>query len=138
MRNKIIIMVALSMQLAGCSAYKAISQPGPADLSGIGIGSSRQSLIIQLGAPKMIDTAANGNKQDIFEFQSGFNQASKVRAVFYVAADVFTLGLAEIVLWPLEMTALDSATCTGIATYDAKFKVESWAVADKRNTTQGC
>ena len=137
MKNKLMITL-LCLSAVGCSAYKAISQPGPADLSGIGIGTPRQQVIVQLGAPKMIDTAANGNKQDIFEFQSGFNQASKVRSVFYVAADVFTLGLAEIVLWPLEMTALDSATCTGIATYDSHFKVESWAVADKKNSTQGC
>jgi hypothetical protein len=38
----------------------------------------------------MVDTNAEGNKQDIFEFQSGLHQTSKVRGVLYLAADVFT------------------------------------------------
>ena len=88
--------------LAGCSVYKAASQPGPADLTGIGAGTPRQIIISRLGAPKMIDTDATGHKQDIFEFSSGMHQASKGRVVLYLAADVFTLTLAELLLWPLE------------------------------------
>ena len=124
--------------LAGCSVYKAASQPGPADLTGIGVGTPRQIIISRLGAPKMIDTDATGHKQDIFEFSSGMHQASKVRVVLYLAADVFTLTLAELLLWPLEMTLLESATCTGIATYDLTLKVQSWIVTDKKDTAQNC
>ena len=132
-------MIALILlSTSGCSAYKAISQPGTADLSGIGIGTPRQQVILRLGPPKMIDTLSNGVKQDVFEFQSGANQSSKVRAVFYVAADVFTVGLAEVILWPLEMTAFDSATCTAMATYDNQLKVDSWGFADKKNSIQNC
>jgi len=128
----------ISACLSGCSAYKALSQPGPADLSGIGIGTPRQEIFSRLGAPKMVDAAANGDKQDIFEFQSGMHQASKIRAVFYAAADVFTFGLAELILWPVEITMLESATCTGIATYDSKLKVESWYISNKKNSGQEC
>jgi len=124
--------------LYGCSVYKVASQPGPADLTGIGVGTPRQIVISQLGAPKMIDSDANGHKQDIFEFQSGLHQATKVRGVLYLAADVFTLTLAELVLWPVEMTILESATCTGIATYDGRLKVESWMVTNKKNSAQNC
>jgi hypothetical protein len=137
MKNKLIIAAILTT-LSGCSAYKAISQPPAADLSGIGVGTSRQDLISRLGSPKMIDTTQEGLKQDIFEFKSGAHQATKIRAVFYVAADVFTLGLAEIILWPLEMTAFDAASCTGMATYDEKFKVRTWMISDKHDTTQDC
>lgn len=137
MKNKIIITVCIVM-LNGCSAYKALTQPGPADLTGIGIGTPRQEIFSRLGAPKMVDVTANGNKQDIYEFQSGMHQASKVRAVFYAAADVFTLSLAELILWPMEITVLESATCTGIATYDDKQKVESWYVSNKKNSGQEC
>jgi hypothetical protein len=135
--NKLMAVAAVCV-LSGCSVYQAIQQPGPADLSGIGIGTPRQSIVSRLGAPKMIDTLKDGSKQDIFEFQSGAHQASKVRAVFYAAADVFTIGLAEIVLWPLELTALNSATCTGMATYDDNYKVTSWSVADRNNSAQDC
>jgi hypothetical protein len=86
----------------------------------------------------MIDTDAKGHKQDIFEFSSGMHQATKVRVVLYLAADVFTLTLAELLLWPLEMTLLESATCTGIATYDLNLKVQSWSVEDKKDTAQSC
>jgi hypothetical protein len=138
---KTILMTATLLSnsvLSGCSAYKAISQPGPADLTGIGVGTPRQEIFARLGAPKMVDTAANGNKQDVFEFQSGLHQASKARAILYVAADVFTLALAEIILWPIELTVLESATCTGVATYDTRQKIESWHVANKDNSGQTC
>ncbi len=135
---KRLILTPAIILLYGCSVYKVASQPGPADLTGIGVGTPRQIVISQLGAPKMIDSDANGNKQDIFEFQSGMHQATKVRGVLYLAADVFTLTLAELVLWPIEMTILESATCTGIATYDGRLKVESWMVTNKKNSLQNC
>ena len=136
--KKVFLLPIIITLLSGCSVYKVLNQPGPADLSGIGVGTPRTILISRLGAPKLVDTSSDGHKQDIFEFQSGMHQASKVRAVFYVAADVFTLTLAEIILWPMEMTALNSATCTGIATYDDKYKVESWMINDKKDSAQNC
>ncbi len=132
------ILIGLLIMLSGCSVYKAATQPGPADLTGIGVGTPRQEIISRLGAPKMIDTAPNGNKEDIFEFQSGMHQGTKARVVLYLAADVFTLTLAELLLWPAEMTFMDSATCTGIAIYDNKSKVESWMVSNKKNSAQDC
>ena len=114
---------------SGCSVYKVLSQPGPADLKGIGPGSPRQELLARLGAPMMVDTDQHGHKLDVFQFQSGFHHASKIRAIPYLAADVFTLTLAELILWPIEMTALESAVCNGTATYDANLKVASWFVS---------
>lgn len=137
--RKIIIIVALTTALMGCSVYKVLTQPGAANISDIGIGTRREEIITRLGAPKFGDTDKNGNKQDIFEFQSGFHQASKIRALPYLAADVFTLTLAELVLWPLELTAMDSATCIGIATYDPMLKVDSWSVTRKKDASaQDC
>lgn len=86
----------------------------------------------------MVDNDASGHKQDIFEFQSGMHQASKARVILYLAADVFTATLAELVLWPMEMTVLESATCTGVATYDSQLKVESWQVMNKKESLQNC
>lgn len=133
-----LLAIVLFSYIAGCSVYKAATQPGPADLSGIGVGTPRLIIISKLGAPKMIDTDNKGHEQDYFEFSSGMHQASKVRVVLYLAADVFTLTLAELVLWPLEMTLLESATCTGIATYDSNLKIESWMVTDKKDSAQNC
>ncbi|WP_374087931.1 hypothetical protein [Methylomicrobium lacus] len=123
--------------LPACSVYKAATQPGPADLTGIGIGSPRSELIAKLGAPKLVDDDKTGKKQDVFEFQSGLPQASKIRIIPYLAADVFTAGLAELLLWPLELTFLESATCVGMATYDPSKKVLTWSLS-KKDGTQDC
>ena len=138
MKNKIIIATCVVTLLGGCSVYKASTQAGPADLTGIGIGTPRQVVISKLGAPKMVDTDQNGGKQDMFEFQSGMHQASKARIILYLAADIFTLSLAELILWPLELTVMESATCTGLATYDVKLKIESWSVTNKQTSAQAC
>lgn len=121
----------------GCSVYKAASQPGPADLNGIGVGSRRTEVITRLGAPRFSDTDQNGQKQDTFEFQSGFHQASKARVILYVAADVFTLCLAELILWPMELTVMERASCIAVATYDQSQKIEAFAVTQK-DGVQSC
>ena len=126
--------------IEGCSVAKVVTQPGPADLKGIGIGTSRMDMISRLGPPRAIDTDKHGNKMDMFEFQSGAHQASKARAIPYLAADVFTLGLAELILWPIEMTAFEATTCHGMATYNAQQKVIAWQATTKagQSSVQDC
>lgn len=139
MRTVAIVLMLVSFLFAqsACSVYKAATQPPPADLSGIGIGTPRQELIQRLGAPKFSDTDPQGRKQDSFEFQSGMHGASKARIILYLAADIFTLTLAEIILWPMELTVMESAVCNGFATYDYSQKVEAWKVS-KKDGVQGC
>lgn len=139
MRTTVIILMLVSFMIAesACSVYKAATQPPPADLQGVGIGTPRQELIQRLGAPKFSDTDAQGRKQDSFEFQSGMHGASKARIILYLAADVFTLTLAEIILWPMELTVMERATCNGFATYDQSQKVEMWKVS-KKDGVQEC
>jgi hypothetical protein len=93
-----------------------------------------------MGPPKFSETDAQGRKQDMFEFQSGMHQATKFRALLYLGADVFTLGLAELVLWPIEMTVMKDATCNAAATYDTNAMVDSWKVhkSDQSGAVQGC
>jgi hypothetical protein len=133
----VLLGLALTLMQPGCSVYKAASQPPPADLTGIGIGTPRGQLIVRLGAPKFSDTDPQGQKQDTFEFDSGFHSASKVRIIPYLAADLVTLGLAELILWPLEMTVMEKAKCVGMATYDPTQKVNAWNVSQK-DGVQAC
>ena len=132
-----IAMALVILAYSGCSVYKASTQPGPADLTGLGIGSPRQEVITKLGAPKFSDTDPQGRKQDTFEFESGLHQASKARVILYLAADFFTLTLAEIILWPMELTVMERAKCIAFVTYDPSQKVETWKVAQK-DGVQGC
>ena len=132
-----IALVLVILAHSSCSVYKASTQPGPANLTGLGIGSSRGEVITRLGAPKFSDTDPQGRKQDTFEFESGFHQASKVRIILYLAADVFTLTLAELILWPMELTVMERAKCLAFVTYDQSQKVEIWNVTQK-DGVQGC
>ena len=136
MRPALSLLVAL-LVLSGCSVYKAATQPGPADLSVLEVGSPRIELINALGPPKFTDADAHGRKQDTFEFVSGLHQASKARILPYLAADFFTLGLAELILWPMEMTVMERATCTATVTYDRFQHVEGWNLS-KKSGVQGC
>ena len=134
------LSVAVAMAFVanlGCSVYKAGTQPGPADLAGIGVGTPRQELIMRLGAPKFSDINPAGRKEDAFEFSSGLHQASKARIILYLAADLITLCLAEIILWPMELTVMERATCNGFAAYDEAHKVETWKVSQK-DGVQSC
>jgi outer membrane protein assembly factor BamE (lipoprotein component of BamABCDE complex) len=129
--------VVLLLSFPGCSVYKAGTQPGPADLSGLGIGTPRTQVIMQLGPPKMSESDTQGRKTDVYEFVSGFHQGSKARIILYLAADVFTLALAELVLWPMELTVMDKAACIAHAAYDKDQRVETWVVKQK-DGVQGC
>ena len=94
-------------------------------------------VITRLGAPKFSDTDPQGQKQDTFEFESGLHQASKARVILYLAADIVTLTLAEIILWPMELTVLERAKCIAVVTYDPSQKVETFNVTQK-DGVQGC
>ena len=138
MRMSRIMFISLALFANGCSVYQAAVQPGPVDLSEIVIGTPRQLIISKLGAPKIVDVDANGHKQDYFEYRSGMNEASKARVVPYALADVFTFGLAELALWPLEEVAMKAATCTAVATYDANLKLTSWHLHKKEKGNLPC
>jgi hypothetical protein len=133
------LVVIILLTNSACSVYKAATQPPPADLPGMGVGTQRVEVINRLGAPTFSDTDPAGKKQDTFKFESGLHNGSKARIIPYLAADFFTLGLAELILWPMEMTVMERATCIANVTYDESQKVEHWVVYKKDSLqAQGC
>ncbi len=133
------LVVIFMLTNSACSVYKAATQPPPADLTGMGVGTQRVEVINRFGAPMFSDTDPAGKKQDTFKFESGLHQGSKARIIPYLAANLFTLGLAELLLWPMEMTVMERATCIANVTYDESQKVEHWVVYKKSDlTAQGC
>jgi hypothetical protein len=133
----LLILTFFVLTQVACSVSAALKQPTRANIEGIGPGTPRTEVITRVGVPKLTETSPDGKKEDHFEFQSGFHGASKLRAIPYLAADIFTLGLAEIILWPIELTLMKDATCNGFATYDSTGKVETWQVVQKSGV-QGC
>jgi hypothetical protein len=53
-----------------------------------------------------------------------------------ISPDLFTLTAAELILWPIEITAMEAATCSATATYDTQNRVRSWYVG-KKTESQG-
>jgi hypothetical protein len=133
------LVVIIMLTNSACSVYKAATQPSPADLAGMSIGTQRVEVINRFGAPTFSDTDPAGKKQDTFKFESGLHQGSKARIIPYLAADFFTLGLAEPLLWIMELTVMERATCIANVTYDESQKVEHWVVYKKASLqAQGC
>ena len=97
-------VVFLLCVLGGCSVYMEATRPTPVDTAKFNPGDSRTSIMEQLGSPVTTSKAADGTACDLYLlYLRGYGAAGKVPiAVLEGAADVFTLGLAEIVLSPTE------------------------------------
>ncbi|MGH7830711.1 MAG: hypothetical protein ACREP8_11090 [Candidatus Binatia bacterium] len=102
----------------------AAKQPGAKDLGVLSQGTHRSIVIAELGAPVWAGEK-DGNKVDIFVFTHGYSTPAKtVRALFHGTADVFTLGLWEVVSTPGE--AIFSGTEMKVeVSYDEKDLVKS-------------
>jgi outer membrane protein assembly factor BamE (lipoprotein component of BamABCDE complex) len=103
---KKIIVIALSCMaiilLPSCAVVQATKQPEKKNLSVLHIGVPRTAVIAELGAPVLTETK-NGEKVDVFKFFQGYSKTAKTaRALAHGVADVYTLGLWEVVGTPIE------------------------------------
>ncbi len=90
---------------SGCSVVMATRQPDKKDLTVLDEGTPRNQVVAELGAP-ILTEEKDGNKVDTFAFVQGYSKGSRTgRAVFHGIADVFTLGLWEVVGTPIESIA---------------------------------
>lgn len=102
--KRVSFLVMMCFVLAGCSAYKASTQPDKKNLSLLEPGTARSLLIAEFGAPIHTEVR-DGNRQDIFRFIQGYGKANKgARAVGHGVATVATLGLWEVFGTPIEGT----------------------------------
>ena len=86
-----------------------------------------------MGVPKLTENKGD-QRIDTFEFVDGLHGASKLRILFYVAGDLFTAGLAEVIFWPLEANAFDGKQCRGTVTYNPGDHVSSYDIMDNKGT----
>lgn len=126
--SAVLLLASATLVVApGCSVFMAAKQPKKKDLTVLNPGTARPLLIAELGAPIHTETK-DGNKVDVFGFVQGYSTGAKTgRAVFHGAADVFTLGLWEVIGTPTE-AALDGQDMAVQVTYDANDKVVSSVV----------
>jgi hypothetical protein len=90
--------------VSGCSVVMEATRPTPVDLEKFQPGDSRSSVTQELGSPVTTSKGAGATSCDLYLlYTKGYGVAGKAPiAVGELAADVFTVGLAEIVLSPTE------------------------------------
>ncbi|WP_292989149.1 hypothetical protein [Nitrosomonas sp.] len=96
-------ITALMLPVSGCSVFMAAQQPAAKNVELFKVGTPRDELIAEFGPP-YISEETEGKKVEIFLFIQGYSKATKTgRVIFHTAADVFTLGLWEIIGTPTEL-----------------------------------
>lgn len=87
----------LIFSISGCSVFMAAKQPSAKNIDLFKVGTPRSMLLAEFGLPT-VSEVKNNKKYEIFKFVQGYSAGAKAgRAVFHGAADVFTLGLWEVV-----------------------------------------
>jgi poly(3-hydroxybutyrate) depolymerase len=104
MPARIFLAIAIAALCAsGCSVYMEETRPEPTQLDQFQTGENRDAVLDKLGPP--VTTADNnGASCDLYQlYLGGYGQGGKLPiALAETAADVFTVGLAEIVSTPTE------------------------------------
>lgn len=102
----------------GCSAYLAMTQPGPINRTVFEQGTSRRFVIDELGAPVVSEEKSDG-LHETYHYEEGHNIGWRLlRSLFYTAGDVVTLCLAEIVFFPTEKLAFEENKMSAVVLYE--------------------
>lgn len=100
--KQLLILGATILGLSGCSVFMAAKQPDYKNVDLFRVGTPRTQLLAEFGNPVSSDTK-NGTKCDTFSFTQGYTGGAKAgRAFLHGVADVFTLGLWEVIGTPTE------------------------------------
>lgn len=121
----------LFLPITGCSIYSAAHAPKPVNFREVRVGQERTDVFTTLGLPRMTETTAE-NRKDYHEFTDGYHQAWKGRMLVYLAGDIFTIGLSEIIFWPLEELTLQGSTGRAYVEYGVDNKVKSIKVVSAK------
>lgn len=117
-------VLAVGMTTAnGCSVYMAAKQPNRKNLEVFSVGTPRSLVLAEIGQPQASETK-DGKRVDVFSFVQGYSKGAKAgRALFHGAADVFTLGMWEVVGTPTEAIFTGEKVAYEV-TYNTSDKVE--------------
>jgi len=101
--HQVLTGTLLAASLSACSVVMESTRPTPVDMSQFAVGESRLQVIQTLGAP-LASLKQGSNSCDVYKlYTHGPGAVGKgVIATTEAVADVFTLGLAEVVSSPIE------------------------------------
>ena len=102
---RVLLLAALVLGFSSCSVMKASHQPEKKNLGLLRPGAPRTHLIAEVGAPVWSEQR-NGETVDVFVFRQGYSKWTKAaRVAGHSVADIYTLGLWELVGTPIETIA---------------------------------
>lgn len=80
----------------------ALRQPPKKNFDVLAYGTSRENVIVYLGAP-MSSEVKDGKRVDLYKFIQGYSGGAKTsRALLHGIMDVLTLFIWELIAWPAE------------------------------------
>lgn len=112
----------------GCATYTAVKIPGPVADETVALGAHRRDVEGALGTSPESEYRDGDGITARYRYQDGPPEASKGRVVLYLAGDVFTLFLSELVFWPIEAYASRQTERVATARYDAGNELVAWSV----------
>ena len=134
---KSLAFFALAISLQGCSVFMAANQPSAKNVELFNQGTLRAQLIAEFGAPANTKTRPDGTACDIFTFTQGYSGGAKAtRAIAHGLADLFTLGLWEVVGTPTE-AVFSGDNVSYQACYDKNDRVNSITLLTPNNDGRG-
>ncbi len=117
------VLVVVSLSLSACSVYMAATQPPKKNLGVFEVGTPRSELLAEVGPPSHTEIK-DGKKTELFTFVQGYSTGTRVgRSIFHGVADVFSVGLWEVVGTPIE-GVFSGNEMTVQVTYDADERIE--------------
>lgn len=120
--KKLSILCLIAIFITGCSVVMATRQPTRKDFSVLSKGTDRSRVVSELGTP-LTTEVKDGKRTDVFSVRQGYSTGAKAgRAIFHGVADVFTLGLWEVVGTPVEAVASGTEVKVGVC-YDKDDRV---------------
>lgn len=125
MRKLCLLLLAsvVLYSMSGCAVYMATNQPRKRNLVVLKPGTERDLVVAELGAPVTSEVTADG-KKEIYTFIQGYGKLAKAsRALFHGTADLFTIGLWEVIGTPVE-GAFDGKQISVRVIFDANGKVK--------------
>ena len=120
------IFILLGSSLTGCSIGLIDRAPEPVLWNNVSLGQSRNE-VKKLLAQKPQDAKpplpvsfvkTDEEGKDNFQFIDGWDVHLKSRKYLYLIADIFSIGLGELIFIPLEQNVPHGNKCTAIAAFD--------------------
>ena len=127
------LVFALVFVTPGCASWVAMNQAAPVEDELVDVGMHRAEVeqILRTGGSAYEEP--DDHTRVRYMYSDGAHQGSKVRILLYLAADLFTLFLSEIIFWPIELAVQQESERTAEADYNSSNRLDHFRVMKRRS-----